>query len=245
MQGQGSIELKHLKSVLQDNSYKQWMFRISPKTGTKLKLKSSPIVLTVSHFATCKEFQKSVQKFSKNKELAHSTSLLTPSGSIFSGGSKGGVRLAPPPISRLNWGPKGLRKIFETGPSPGNPLPYLRVWMTGHPPSSPPPPLSEGPDPPLIWSTSKIRDPGKREMWKFSAKAVMISILWRRLVLLEWDSRNKGVNNGGRGTRSKEELGRPSKYFVGLQQSAETLIASSPQSIETFCHVFYSVNHMI
>ena len=140
MQGQGSIELKHLKSVLQDNSYKQWMFRISPKTGTKLKLKSSPIVLTVSHFATCKEFQKSVQKFSKNKELAHSTSLLTPSGSIFSGGSKGGVRLAPPPISRLNWGPKGLRKIFETGPSPGNPLPYLRVWMTGHPPSSPTPP---------------------------------------------------------------------------------------------------------
>ena len=78
MQGQGSIELKHLKSVLQDNSYKQWMFRISPKTGTKLKVKSSPIVLTVSHFATCKEFQKNLQKFSKNKELAHSTSLSDP-----------------------------------------------------------------------------------------------------------------------------------------------------------------------
>ena len=137
MQGQGNFELKHLKSVLQDNSYKQWMFKISPKTGTKLKVKSSPIVLTVSHFATYKEFQKSLQKFSKNKELAHSTSLLTPSGSIFSGGSRGGVRLAPPPLPPPLFldqteSQRAKKSFFETGP---NPPPYLRVWMTGHPPS--------------------------------------------------------------------------------------------------------------
>ena len=189
MQGQGNIELKRLKSVLQDNSYKQWMFRISPKTGTKLKVKSSPIVLTVSHFATCKEFQKSLQKFSKNTELAHSTSLFTPSGSIFSGGFRGGFRLAPPPlIFRANWGPKGLKKIFWDRAQPLALSQGLEDRPPPHP--HPSPPLSEGPDPPLIWSTSKIRDQGETRMWKFSAKAVMISTLGRQLVLLEWDSRN-------------------------------------------------------
>ena len=191
MQGQGNIELKRLKSVLQDNSYKQWMFRISPKTGTKLKVKSSPIVLTVSHFATCKEFQKSLQKFSKNTELAHSTSLFTPSGSIFSGGFRGGFRLAPSPpplIFRANWGPKGLKKIFWDRAQPLALSQGLEDRPPPHP--HPSPPLSEGPDPPLIWSTSKIRDQGETRMWKFSAKAVMISTLGRQLVLLEWDSRN-------------------------------------------------------
>ena len=191
MQGQGNIESKRLKSVLQDNSYKQWMFRISPKTGTKLKVKSSPIVLTVPHFATCKEFQKSLQKFSKNTELAHSTSLFTPSGSIFRGGFWGGVRLAPPPpplIFRANWGPKGQKKFFWDRAQPL----ALSQGLEDRPPPipTPPPPLSEGPDPPLIWSTWKIRDQGETRMWKFSAKAVMISTLGRQLVLLEWDSRN-------------------------------------------------------
>ena len=165
------------------------MFRISPKTGTKLKVKSSPIVLTVSHFATCKEFQKSLQKFSKNTELAHSTSLFTPSGSIFSGGFRGGVRLAPTPlIFRANWGPKGLKKIFWDRAQPL----ALSQGLEDRPPPipTPPPLLSEGLDPPLIWSTSKIRDQGETRMWKFSAKAVMISTLGRQLVLLEWDSRN-------------------------------------------------------
>ena len=140
MQGQGNIELKRLKSVLQDNSYKQWMFRISPKTGTKLKVKSSPIVLTVSHFATCKEFQKSLQKFSKNTELAHSTSLFTPSGSIFSGGFRGGFRLGPPPplIFRANWGPKGLKKIFWDR---AQPLALSQGLEDRPPPIPTPPPL--------------------------------------------------------------------------------------------------------
>ena len=40
---------------------------------------------------------------------------------------------------RPNWGPKGQKKLFETGPPP-----YLMVWMTG------PPSLSKGLDPPLL-----------------------------------------------------------------------------------------------
>ena len=44
-----------------------------------------------------------------------------------SGGSRGGaLRAAPLLIFRPNWGPKGQKKIWD-------PLPYLRVWMTGHP----------------------------------------------------------------------------------------------------------------
>ena len=44
-----------------------------------------------------------------------------------SGGSRGGaLRAAPLLIFRPNWGPKGQKKIWD-------PLPYLRVWMTGPP----------------------------------------------------------------------------------------------------------------
>ena len=49
------------------------------------KAKSSPLVFTVTHFPTCKGFQNTgSQTFSKNKELAHSTSLSRPLGSIWS-----------------------------------------------------------------------------------------------------------------------------------------------------------------
>ena len=49
------------------------------------KAKSFPVVLTVSHFPTCKGCQETgSQTFSKNKELAHSASLSRPSGSIWS-----------------------------------------------------------------------------------------------------------------------------------------------------------------
>ena len=58
-----------------------------------------------------------------------------------SGGSRGGAPL----IFRPNWGPKGRKNIFlRPGP------PYIRVWMTG------PLPLSEGLDPPLTGSSSKM-----------------------------------------------------------------------------------------
>ena len=42
----------------------------------------------------------------------------------------------------------------------------------------------------------------------------------------------------------KRKLGRPSKYFVGLQHLTETLVTSSSRSIKTFCHVIHSINHM-
>ena len=42
----------------------------------------------------------------------------------------------------------------------------------------------------------------------------------------------------------KRKLGRPSKYFVGLQHSTETLVTSSSRSMETFCHMIHSINHM-
>ena len=52
--------------------------------------------------------------------------------------------LPPPPprlISRSKWGPKGRKKIFETGP----PSLYVRVWI----PPPPPLPLYRGLDPPM------------------------------------------------------------------------------------------------
>ena len=57
----------------------------------------------------------------------------------------------PPLICRPKWGPKDRKKFFWR---PGPP-PYLRVWMTAPQPPSPPPPLSEGLDPPLK-TTSKV-----------------------------------------------------------------------------------------
>ena len=60
------------------------------------------------------------------------------------GGFRGGARA--PFLFRPNWGPKGGKKFLEAACPP-----YFRVWMTGHPP----PPLTEGLDPPLEAPPSK------------------------------------------------------------------------------------------
>ena len=54
-----------------------------------------------------------------------------------------GIQPPSPPrlISRSKWGPKGRKKIFETGP----PSLYVRVWI----PPPPPLPLYRGLDPPM------------------------------------------------------------------------------------------------
>ena len=54
------------------------------------------------------------------------------------------LSVVDPLIFRPNWGPKGWKNFFSTGPPP-----YLRVWMTATPPF--PPPLLEGLDLPLIF----------------------------------------------------------------------------------------------
>ena len=64
---------------------------------------------------------------------------------------EGPVPPTPPLICRPKWGPKDRKKFFWR---PGPP-PYLRVWMTAPQPPFPPPPLSEGLDPPLK-TTSKV-----------------------------------------------------------------------------------------
>ena len=63
---------------------------------------------------------------------------------IFSGGSRGGAQ-GPrlPVIFRPNWGPKGEKNVWESGP------PSLKVWMTSLPfPPSP----SQDLDPALIFA---------------------------------------------------------------------------------------------
>ena len=45
------IELKHLKSVLQDNSYKPWMFRIPPNTANTSGTKSEVVSCRAHSFS--------------------------------------------------------------------------------------------------------------------------------------------------------------------------------------------------
>ena len=45
------IELKHLKSVLQDNSYKPWMFSIPPKTANTSGTKSEVVSTRAQSFS--------------------------------------------------------------------------------------------------------------------------------------------------------------------------------------------------
>ena len=64
-----------------------WMFSIPPKTANTSSTKSEVVSIRAHSFSlpyTCKGFQKTgSRKFSKNKELAHSTSLSRPSGSTW------------------------------------------------------------------------------------------------------------------------------------------------------------------
>ena len=148
--------------------------------------------------------------------------------------------------------------------------------MIGHPPSPPPPhPFSEGPNPPLIWSTSKNPTPRESRNVEVQCKgcddfcigetAIPFGMRFKEHVAITRASTRvvgDHLKLSGRHTfdmssfsiltgeedmfkrRVTIEIGRPSKYFVGLQLWAETLIASSPQYIETFCHRIHSVNHL-
>ena len=61
---------------------------------------------------------------------------------ICRGGSRGGGRGGRPPLFLNQTKARRAQKMFlETAPPP-----FLRVWMPG-----PPPPLSQGLDPALIW----------------------------------------------------------------------------------------------
>ena len=59
---------------------------------------------------------------------------------------------SPPHIFRPKWGAKGRKNFLGAGPPP-----YLRAWVTGSPPPSPP--SSEGLDPPL--SSIPLAEVGK------------------------------------------------------------------------------------
>ena len=80
--------MKHLKSVLSDISYKKWMVRISPKTA-KASGTNGKSVSIRAHSVSLPYVQRvsenGLSSCSKNKELAHSTSLnLISSVSIWS-----------------------------------------------------------------------------------------------------------------------------------------------------------------
>ena len=73
---------------------------------------------------------------------------------IYRGGSRGGPRgaqLPPPLILRPNWGPKGWKHFWETGP----PLISGSGWPQ-HPPR-PPPPHTHTP-PALVWRSGSATD---------------------------------------------------------------------------------------
>ena len=94
----------------------------------------------------------------------------------------GGGRGAPL-IFRPNWGPKGRKKTFVTGPPP-----YLRVSLF----APPPPPLSYGLDPPLLCPPKRSQKASRLKllMGQRTPQTTMVTEPYR-LILIMFEKRSR------------------------------------------------------